>query len=175
MVAASPPEDSVDLPPGARDNAQDPGTPWLAMAATSTSALRAPAFSLVLETPAAPASVAHAHFAAKLAVETDPSDVHTDLEKGVRGFVVVDTRSAASYAKGHLPGARNLPYRTITAETVRDIPKDTLVVVYCTGTACNASTKGAVRFAALGYRVKEMIGGIEGWRAEGFPVATGSA
>lgn len=155
--------------------AQDGGTRWPAVATTSASALRAPAFSLVLETPAAAPGVAHAHFAAKLAFETDPSDVHADLEKGVPGLVVVDTRSAASYAKGHVPGARSVPYRSITAEAVGDIPKDTLVVVYCTGPACNASTKGAVRFAALGYRVKEMIGGLEGWRFEGFPVATGPA
>src|SRR5207245_11627846 len=44
------------------------------------------------------------------------------------------------------------------------------VVVYCWGPACNAATKAAVRLAALGFRVKEMIGGIEYWDREGYGV-----
>ena len=135
-------------------------------------ATHVPTFSLVLETPAADAAMALRHFAAKLAHETDPSDVYVDQQKGVQGFVVVDTRSRDSFAAGHVPGSINLPYRTISLETTSRIPKDTLVIAYCTGPACNASTKGAARFAALGYRVKEMIGGIEGWMAEGYPLAT---
>jgi rhodanese-related sulfurtransferase len=45
-----------------------------------------------------------------------------------------------------------------------------VVVTYCWGPGCNAATKGAARLAALGFRVKEMIGGIEYWRREGHPV-----
>jgi rhodanese-related sulfurtransferase len=134
---------------------------------------RAPAFSLVLETPAADPAEGGRHFAAKLAVETDPSDVHTDLAKGATGFVVVDCRSAEKFATGHIPGALSLPYRTISAETTRHLPKDKVLVAYCTSVHCNSSTKGAVRLAALGFRVKEMLGGIEGWQHEGYPVETG--
>jgi len=48
--------------------------------------------------------------------------------------------------------------------------KDTLFVVYCAGPHCNGAIKGAIRLARLGYRVKEMIGGITGWRDEEFAV-----
>ncbi|MDR7315693.1 rhodanese-like domain-containing protein [Brevibacillus nitrificans] len=45
-----------------------------------------------------------------------------------------------------------------------------LLVVYCWSPACNGATKGAAKLAALGFRVKEMIGGMEYWRREGNPV-----
>jgi rhodanese-related sulfurtransferase len=50
------------------------------------------------------------------------------------------------------------------------LPKEKVIVVYCWGVACNAATKAAMRLSALGFRVKEMIGGIEYWRREGGPV-----
>jgi rhodanese-related sulfurtransferase len=43
-------------------------------------------------------------------------------------------------------------------------------VVYCWGPACNAATKAAARLSALGFQVKEMIGGLEYWRHEGYAV-----
>jgi rhodanese-related sulfurtransferase len=131
-----------------------------------------PAFSSVLETPAAAPEAAARHFADRLAFETDPSDVHADLQKGVRGFVVVDCRSAESYAKSHVAGAISLPYRTITAESAKSFAKDATYVTYCTSVACNASTKGALRLARLGFKVKEMVGGIRAWEAEGYPLET---
>lgn len=129
-----------------------------------------PRFSSVLETPAAGPDIARRHFAAKLALETDPSDVFADLEKGVQGFVVVDVRSPQRYAEGHVPGSLNIPYRTLRPETVAAIPKETVVIAYCDGPGCNASTKGALRFAELGYRVKEMIGGLEWWVKDGYQI-----
>lgn len=51
----------------------------------------------------------------------------------------------------------------------------TLFVVYCAGPHCNGANKAAVRLARLGYRVKEMIGGITGWRDAGFPLEKGGA
>jgi rhodanese-related sulfurtransferase len=125
-----------------------------------------------LETPAADPAAARTHFEAKLGFETDPSDVRFDQQNAPGSFVVVDCRSPESYAKGHLPGAVNLPYRTMGVETNAALPRDKLIVTYCTSVACNASTKGAARLAALGFRVKEMVGGIEAWKAEGYPIET---
>lgn len=53
-------------------------------------------------------------------------------------------------------------------------PADTLFVVYCAGPHCNGANKAAVRLARLGRPVKEMIGGIVGWAAEGFAFAEGN-
>lgn len=134
-----------------------------------------PRHSSVLETPAAEPEAASTHFAARLSFETDPWDVHADLSKGAAGFVVVDCRSPESYAKGHVPGAVSLPYRTISEETVARLPKDKTLVTYCTDITCNASAKGALRLSELGFRVKEMVGGFDTWTRKGYPVAAGTA
>ena len=129
-----------------------------------------PAISLVTEHPAAAPAIAYRHFVGRLAVETDPSDVHFDLERGADGLVVVDARSLEDYARCHIPGAIGLPYRSITADTQVALPKGKLLVTYCWGPGCNAANKAAVRLSALGFQVKEMIGGIEYWRKEGYPI-----
>ena len=38
------------------------------------------------------------------------------------------------------------------------------------GVSAQGANKAAVRLAKLGYPVKEMIGGVTGWRDEGFPL-----
>jgi rhodanese-related sulfurtransferase len=127
-------------------------------------------FSAVREYPAADPAAARKHYLARLAVETDVSDVIHDLTAGTGNLIVLDMRSPEDYALCHVRGAINLPHRRISAETTRDFPRDALLVTYCWGVACNSSTKGAAKLAALGFQVKEMIGGIEYWRHEACPV-----
>ncbi|MCY1044204.1 rhodanese-like domain-containing protein [Corallococcus sp. bb12-1] len=124
-------------------------------------------FSFVLETPAATPEAARLHFQAKLSVETDAADLRLDLERGRKGFVVVDVRSAEAYARRHIPGALHIPGRQVSEASTAALSKDDVVVVYCWGPGCNGATKAAVRFAALGFRVKELLGGIEYWVKEG--------
>jgi rhodanese-related sulfurtransferase len=135
-------------------------------------AAAAPA-SLVLEVPAAAPDVALRHYAARLSVETDPSDVRHDLEAGVPGLVVADMRGAADYAEEHVAGAISLPYRTLTEESTAHLSRDELYVCYCWDPGCNAGAKGAARLAELGFRVKEMIGGLEYWKRNGYPTEGG--
>lgn len=53
-------------------------------------------------------------------------------EKTKAGTVtVIDTRDAASYASGHIPGSLNIPLASIEANLDR-IPKGREVVTYCT-------------------------------------------
>jgi rhodanese-related sulfurtransferase len=134
--------------------------------------MRSPAshFSLVLETPPSSPEEAHRHFLSKLSVETDAADVRLDLQRGQDGFLLIDARGAQDFEECHIPGAINLPYRTITAESIAHLSKEKPMVVYCWSPACNAATKAAVRLSALGFQVKEMLGGIEYWRREGGPV-----
>jgi rhodanese-related sulfurtransferase len=127
----------------------------------------------VTETPAAPAVDAVGHFAAKLAFETDCSDVHAAMETGQPDFVLLDVRGPGLYARGHVPGALNLPHGKITARRMEDWPTETLFVVYCAGPHCNGADKAALRLARLGRPVKLMIGGVTGWVDEGFALAEG--
>ncbi len=128
-----------------------------------------PTFTSVAEVAAARPEVARQHFETKLAFETDPADVEADMRKGAARFTLVDTRAKESYEDEHIPGAINLPVRHINAEAARRLDKDALYVTYCWGPGCNGSTKGAARLATLGFHVKEMIGGIEYWKREGYP------
>jgi len=124
-------------------------------------------FSFVLETPAERPDRAREHFLSRLAVETDAWDVKTDLERGRRDFILIDTRSREDYERRHIAGAISLPYRTINEETTAHLPKDKVLVTYCWHPGCNSSTKGALKLAALGFRVKEMVGGLEYFIKEG--------
>lgn len=109
-------------------------------------------------------------FRDKLRYETDPSDVYTDMQNGVADFVVLDVRSEDHYNAKHVQGAISLPHSRINPKRMSEFPDDTVFVVYCWGPGCNGSTKGALKLTELGYAVKEMIGGIEYWEQEGYPV-----
>lgn len=124
-------------------------------------------------TAIAPASSAEArqHFSAEFAFETDCWDVHDALEKG-RDFVLLDVRSPAMFARGHVPGAINLPHGKIVRSKMAEWPEDTIFVTYCAGPHCNGAARGALRLADLGRPVKIMAGGITGWQDEGFDLAS---
>jgi rhodanese-related sulfurtransferase len=124
----------------------------------------------VTHVPPADPTLAARHFQWRLGFETDPADVHADLSAGLADFVLVDARSREEFAAGHIPGAVSLPYREIDETTVEMLPPDQLVITYCWGPACNAATKAAAALAGLGYRVKEMLGGLEYWRNDGYAV-----
>jgi rhodanese-related sulfurtransferase len=126
--------------------------------------------SRVIAIPPEEPGVAELHFRSKLAFETDPSDVHMDLQNNSAEIIVVDARTHEAYSQGHVPGAINLPWRKIDASSTAAMPKDKVLVTYCDGIHCNASTKAAMRLAALGFRVKEMADGLQGWKREGYPV-----
>jgi len=116
---------------------------------------------------------ARSYFSAKLAHETDASDVYAARRAG-EDLVLVDVRSAAAWDQGHISGAIHLPYRDIAERAAELIPAGASVVVYCWSPGCNAGTKGALAFIEAGYDVKEMIGGYEYWVREGYPAEDAS-
>lgn len=122
----------------------------------------------VTATPAADPESALEHFESRFQFETDCWDVHAAQQNEEWGFVLLDVRSRELFDAGHVPGALHLRHHHITPERMTDYPLDTLFVVYCAGPHCNAAQKAAVRLARLGRPVKEMIGGVEGWKDEGF-------
>lgn len=111
---------------------------------------------------------AAAFFAAKLAYETDPSDLAAARASGTPP-IVIDTRSLASWSQGRIPGAIHIPNAELETR-VQEVAPDVsaAIVVYCWGPGCNGSTRGALILANLGYtNVKELIGGFEYWSREG--------
>lgn len=128
--------------------------------------------SFVTEIPAAASSDAVAHFSQEFAFETDCWDVHDALSRGVQDFVLLDVRSAALYAAGHVRGAIHLPHGKLVESKLSQWPADTVFVTYCAGPHCNGAARGALRLAQLGRPVKIMAGGVTGWVDEGFALAT---
>jgi rhodanese-related sulfurtransferase len=129
--------------------------------------------SIVASVPAAASQHAWRHFSDLLAYETDSWDVHACHGARATDFVLLDVRSPESFAAGHIDGARSLPHGRIDAEALSAFDQDTLFVVYCAGPHCNGADRAAVHLAALGRPVKKMIGGVTGWRDEGFALVTG--
>lgn len=127
----------------------------------------------VTDVPAAPPSAAEAHFAASFMFETDCWDTYDALARAEPGFVLLDVRSPEMFAKGHVPGATNLPHGKIIGSKMTAWPADTVFVTYCAGPHCNGAARGALRLARLGRPVKIMAGGIAGWLDEGFELETG--
>ena len=110
-------------------------------------------------------------FAAKLASETDCSDVYNDIIQHSNHYVLLDVRAKEAYEKSHAITAVNLPHSDISPESMANYDKNTLFVVYCWGPGCNGGAKAALKISALGYGVKEMLGGIHYWEDfERYPV-----
>ena len=119
--------------------------------------------SIVLNSPATESEKATLFFSNKLSYETDPADIYADMKNNVNDFTIIDVRTPEDFAERHIAGAINLPIAKINANTTSTFPKDKLLVVYCWSPACNGSTKAAMKLSALGFTVKEMIGGIQYW------------
>lgn len=123
--------------------------------------------SLVTQVPAADSASAVQHFETAFGFATDCWDVHEAMTRE-RDFVLIDVRSPELFARGHVPGAVNIPHAKIIHSRMVAYAPGTLFVVYCAGPHCNGAERGALRLARLGLPVKVMIGGMTGWLDEGF-------
>jgi len=106
-------------------------------------------------------------YKAKLNYETDSWDLSEAILNG-DNVIVIDTRGTEAYNIEHIPTAINIPHRTITPETTAHLDKSKIYVNYCDGIGCNASTKGALKLAELGFTVKELLGGLDWWIRDGY-------
>lgn len=120
------------------------------------------------------------YFSQELDFKTNPHGVKAVLEGREKNVIIVDVRSAKDYAKGHIPGAINIPWEKHEgfegAETeFPELSKNKYAYVYCYQLLCNLGQKAAKKFASLGYPVKEIVGGFDEWKKEGNPVEAGQA
>ena len=111
-----------------------------------------------------------AHYQNKLAFEMDSWDLHVAISNS-EALVVVDGRSEAAFAPEHIPGAINLPHRGICTPSTETLDKAKTYICYCDGIGCNASTKTALKLLTLGFKVRELIGGLDWWKRDGYQTA----
>jgi len=81
-------------------------------------------------------------------------------------LVIVDVRTEAEYAQGHIAGAILIPNETIgTTQKPEQLPElDDVILVYCR--SGNRSAQAARKLAALGYVNVYDFGGIVDWPYE---------
>ena len=106
-------------------------------------------------------------YKAKLKFEIDSWDLSVSIKNG-EPVTVIDARSSDAFEEQHIPGAISFPHRTMSPDTTAHLDKSVLYVTYCDGIGCNASTKAALNHASLGFRVKELLGGLDWWRRDGY-------
>jgi rhodanese-related sulfurtransferase len=106
-------------------------------------------------------------FEAKMAFTTGP----VELERMMKNNEVnlVDVRAAEDYAKGHIPGAMNLPKDQWS--TMKGLRNDKTNVLYCYSIVCHLAATAAVEFAGHGYPVMELDGGWRWWKDDGYDIA----
>ncbi len=104
---------------------------------------------------------ARAWFEDKLAFTTGPVELDRML-KGNEHVVVVDVREPGDFAKGHVPGALNLPRERW--DSLEGMGKDKTYVFYCYTQTCHLAAQACAKFASRGYPVMEMEGGFAAWK-----------
>jgi len=107
------------------------------------------------------------YYKAKLQFEMDPSDLYQAWEAG-ENVIAIDARQTFGYDTEHIPTSVNIPHREMTAASTAHLDRAATYVCYCDGIGCNGSTKGALKMTKLGFKVKELIGGLEWWKFDGY-------
>jgi len=104
--------------------------------------------------------LARKFFEAKMTFTTGVHELDYLVQRG-GDFVVVDVRLPSDYAKGHVPGAINLPKGKW--QTAKGLRKDAIHYLYCYNQTCHLAAEAAVEFTKAGYKVVEVEGGWAAW------------
>ena len=115
---------------------------------------------------------ARVFFEQKIAFTTGPMELDHAI-KGHENIVIVDVREAEDYAKGHVPGAINLPRENW--QNPEGLQKNRPNIVYCYTQQCHLAAHACVAFATQGYPVVELEGGFETWRENELEIEKGSS
>ena len=90
-------------------------------------------------------------------------------------YVVLDVRTPAEHAEGHIPGTHfniDVLEDNYTETALKTLPKDKPVALYCR--SGNRSKNAARILAQHGYQVLELGTGFRGWSAAGKKIEIGT-
>lgn len=77
------------------------------------------------------------------------------------GALLLDVRTPAEFASGHIDGAVNVPVDQIASRAEQLGPKNRAVVVYCRSGARSAAAASTLQ--QLGYTTVEDLGAMSNW------------
>lgn len=83
-------------------------------------------------------------------------------------YTLLDVRTPQEYAQEHLDGAVSIPLQVLD-HNLEKLPKEEKIIVYCH--SGNRSVAASRILVHAGYTPLNMSGGIEGWKAQGFPLS----
>ena len=112
-------------------------------------------------------------FEDKLAFTLGPIELEKWIKTGEDNLVLVDVREAEDFAKGHIPGAINLPKDKWNSP--QGLSKDKTNVVYCYTQQCHLAANACAQFAAKDYPVMELEGGFHTWKESQLDIEEESA
>jgi rhodanese-related sulfurtransferase len=118
-------------------------------------------------------AMARAYFEQKLAFTTGPVELEGWIKSGEDNLVIVDVRDAENFAKGHIPGAINVPKEKWSDP--QGLARNKTNVVYCYSQQCHLAANACARFAAAGYPVMELEGGFATWKGNELDIEEESA
>lgn len=87
-------------------------------------------------------------------------DIYIEQKKNA---IIVDVRKEKKYGKRHIKGAVNITYEDILAGK-HDLPGDMEIILYCD--RGGMSMMAAKYLISKGYKVKNMVGGINNYRGK---------
>lgn len=90
--------------------------------------------------------------------DLSPAQAHSLVE---RGALLVDVRSPAEFAAGHLPGALNIPVHEIEGREAELAPRDRPLVLYCR--SGNRSARAAAALEKAGHTSVHNLGAMSRW------------
>jgi rhodanese-related sulfurtransferase len=113
---------------------------------------------------------ARRYFQDKLAFTIGPVELDRWIRAGENNLVVVDVREAEDFAKGHIPGAINLPKERW--QDTQGLSRDKTNVIYCYTQQCHLAANACLRFANMGFPVMELEGGFDAWKENEMDIET---
>jgi rhodanese-related sulfurtransferase len=93
--------------------------------------------------------------------------------RGDPGFALLDVRTPAEVAAGHLPGGNNIDFRNDSfADEVSALDRGVIYLLYCR--TANRSGRAFELMTQMGFKkVYDMQGGIRLWGELGYPICAG--
>ncbi len=115
-------------------------------------------------------------------VSKDGKKISVSVEDAKAAFdsnvaIFLDARSSDDYEKGHIRGARSLPWMKFSEyfdKATSDLGNDQMIITYCEGETCELSKELANALIEMGFtHVRVLINGWGVWNQHRFPVEQG--
>ncbi|HVF21762.1 MAG TPA: rhodanese-like domain-containing protein [Pyrinomonadaceae bacterium] len=90
-------------------------------------------------------------------------------------LLVLDIRSRAEFARGHIPTARNIPHDELEVRAPNELNPEDRIVAYCRCRDDTSSDMARQILTSLGFKnVVYLQGGLQRWEEEQYGTETGT-